>query len=349
MNEQGPVKLAGGCGCENTQFRWKGELMIMESHGHGCDYVFPWYNTTEQGDCTYFRIRSMSTGIIIANVSESIDHSFFSAVVDYSRPDGERLWVFGPAHARQNKKHPGPCDGSGNITGCYIGAWSSTDLVHWSPVAKALELPDHHAAFNTDVAIVPTSSLGVKLGILPAHQAVMTLLVGRNDDTVPRNSLGGFAINVGKDGDLSENWVLLPSNFSVSGATIPHQLNMGAPSLRFDDEEGYYYKIGGGSITAGPVRSQSLAAGSWEISPRAPMAIPAAVAAKAGLRPQDSALHREGFFTKVWEKADTKSLALAEAWIANVSAWNWGVTDPDLCCSDGKAPVRGVQNLNASF
>ena len=52
----------GGCGCENTQMRIDGHLIMMESTGHGCEDVFPGYNQTTQGDCSYFRIRNMSTG-----------------------------------------------------------------------------------------------------------------------------------------------------------------------------------------------------------------------------------------------------------------------------------------------
>ena len=124
---------SGGCGCENTQFRWTdGQLYMMESHGHDCNPMFEGYNTTLEGDCSYFRIRHMLSGRIIANVSESLRHSFFSAVVDYDAKPSAKLWVFGPAHARGNKVKPGPCDGNGDWRGCYIGSWSSTDLTTWS-------------------------------------------------------------------------------------------------------------------------------------------------------------------------------------------------------------------------
>eukprot|EP00665_Eupelagonemidae_sp_cell47_P002174 gene2174-8526_t len=246
---------AGGCGCENTQFRWKGELMIMESHARGCDYVFQGYNSTARGgDCSYFRIRSMATGRVVANVSESIDHAFFSAVVDHAAPSAPRLWVFGSAHARVNKARPGPCGGDANWTGCYVGAWSSTDLVTWSAASEALKIPAHHIAaagnwggravdatavtvFNVDVAFVRRPA-GAPAAA-PAHQAVMVLET-RTDSAVPRGSIGSFAVNTGRDGDLSRGWELLPgADFAVSGETIPRQLNLGAPTVRHDDEQGY--------------------------------------------------------------------------------------------------------------
>ena len=79
--QQREYEHSGGCGCENTQFRWTdGQLYMMESHGHNCDPIFEGYNSSTEGDCTYFRIRHMLSGRIIANVSESLRHSFFSAV-----------------------------------------------------------------------------------------------------------------------------------------------------------------------------------------------------------------------------------------------------------------------------
>ena len=329
----------GSCGCENTQFRWTdGALYMMESHAHGCDTVFGaiGYNTTRDGDCSYFRVRHMDTGRVLANVSASLGHAFFSATVDYGATPAPRLWVFGPAHARGNKLHPGPCDGDGNWTGCYIGAWSSTDLVHWSDAAVAVPLPDHHAAFNMRVTMVASTNPAAAAASLPAHQAAM--VIEPRSDYAFRNGSFRYAVNVGTDGDLSANWQLLPgSAYSESGPGVPPQLNLGAPSMHYDDEEGYYYTIGGGSITAGPVRSRSLAVGSWELSPRAPMAAPAASTAAAGLPATDAALYR-GFYTDVWALESAADAATMGAFLANLSSWNYGFTDPDFCCSDGAAP-----------
>ena len=328
----------GSCGCENTQFRWTdGQFYVMESHSHGCDTTFGalGYNTTRDGDCSYFRIRHMDSGRVIANVHESLGHSFFSATVDYDAKPSPRLWVFGPAHARGNKVRPGPCDGNGNWTGCYIGSWSSTDLLNWTATRKALPLPDHHAAFNTRTAMVRAVN-PVAAQALPRHQAVMVL--EPRSDAAYRNESFRYAINTGSSGDLSKDWALLPgSKFSESGSGVPAQLNLGAPSMHYDDEEGYYYTIGGGSITAGPVRSKSLLAGSWELSPRAPMAAPAAATARAGLPNTDGHVYR-GFFRDVWALETAAEHEKNAAFVANMSAWNYGFTDADFCCSDGKSP-----------
>jgi hypothetical protein len=41
------------------------------------------------------------------------------------------------------------------------------------------------------------------------------------------------------------------------------RLDLGAPSIHYDNEEGYYYQIGGGSITAGPVHGTGTDDSKW--------------------------------------------------------------------------------------
>jgi hypothetical protein len=85
------------------------------------------------------------------------------------------------------------------------------------------------------------------------------------------------------------------------------------------------YTIGGGSITAGPVRSRTLAAGSWELTPRAPMAAPAAAMSAAGLAPTDAKVFR-GFYQEVWARETPANKEFIAAYLANITAWNWGVS-----------------------
>jgi hypothetical protein len=315
---------------------------MMESHGHDCDPIFEGYNSSQEGDCSFFRIRHMLSGRIVANVSESLRHSFFSAVVDYdSKPP--KLWVFGPAHARGNKLKPGPCDGNGNWQGCYIGSWSSSDLVTWSQVSQAVPLPDHHAAFNTRATMVNRMSPEASV-VLPKHQAAM-VLEPRSDHAFMNGSFR-YAINTGTDGDLSKNWQLLPGHqFSESGPSVPEQLNLGAPTMHYDNEEGWYYTIGGGSITAGPVRSKTLAAGSWELTPLAPMAVNAASLSQVGLSPTDAKVYK-GFYTGIWARETAENVAVINAFLANISKWNWGFTDPDFCCADGSSPSYMLHSVS---
>ena len=39
-------------------------------------------------------------------------------------------------------------------------------------------------------------------------------------------------------------------------------------------------------------------------------------------------------------------LAKIDLFVNNMTAWNWGVTDPDVCCSDGKSPSFMLHTLS---
>jgi hypothetical protein len=117
-----------------------------------------------------------------------------------------------------------------------------------------------------------------------------------------------------------------------------------APTIRYDPDEGYYYSIGGGWITNGPARSRSLK--NWTVSPLAPMAVPDTRAALANLPASvmDTAAGlNTKMYTAIWAKGIPPGV---EAWAHNLSSWNWGATDPDLCCDDGKAPSFLVNCLS---
>ena len=110
--------------------------------------------------------------------------------------------------------------------------------------------------------------------------------------------------------------------------------------------QGYYYSLGGGWITNGPARSKSLAVGSWEVSPLAPMAIPAARASNHSLPPVDMlAGINTDLYSQVWKRAGGVPSDVA-LFLKNMTAWNWGVTDPDVCCNDGKAPSYMLHTLS---
>ena len=44
----------------------------------------------------------------------------------------------------------------------------------------------------------------------------------------------------------------------------------------------------------------------------------------------------KGFYKEVWARETAGDKEYIAAFLRNISAWNWGVTDPDFCCSDGK-------------
>eukprot|EP00041_Stephanoeca_diplocostata_P024421 m.618302 g.618302 ORF g.618302 m.618302 type:complete len:436 (+) comp22527_c2_seq1:210-1517(+) len=340
----------GGCGCENTPLRIRDQMYMMESTGHGCDDAFPGYNTTKLGDCSFFRIRDLESGAVIANVSQSLRHSFCSAVADHTR---ETLWVFCAAISRNQHGADSPC-GTSPYHGCYVGAWKASfdDLTAWSDVSKAVNLPDGYGLFNNDVALVSGSTAAAVGAIpgLPKHQAVM-IMENREDDPHHR-WLSPFVVNVGTDGDLTRNWQLLNlTDFAISGFA-PGATGEGtgdAPTIRFDAEQGYYYSIGGGWITNGPARSRNLTAGSWEVSQYAPMAVPDARAVAAGLPPADkNAGLNKNFYQEIWSPQILPPSEETElqGWLDNTSVWNWGATDVDVCCGDGKAPSYILNTLS---
>lgn len=291
----------GGCGCENTLLRLDGQLYLMESHSHGMDAFPPGvYNASVLGDNSFFRLRDFKTGMVIANVSQSIGHSFCAAVADHAR---RQVWVFCGANARGNKLNPGPC-GATPRRGCYVGVWNASfdDLTSWSPTRKALVLPDGTSLFNNDVALVAGAAAAAAAthpNAAPPHQAAM-IIEGRADKGVARP--GPFAVNTGTDGDLAANWVILdPAKFNFGYGQKAGEGTGDAPALRYDAEQGYYYSIGGGWITNGPARSKTLGTGSWSVSPLAPMAVPDARAVAAGLPASDEARGiNTGYFTAVW-------------------------------------------------
>lgn len=131
---------------ESTPFRFKGKMYVMESVEGGGGY----FNKSQGG--SFFRITDLSTGIVLRNVSESIGHAFFSALVDDARGV---VWVFGAAHHR-GWDNQGPCDdnsknGGAPAKGCYVGAWRSSDLVSWSETIKTVTFPDGNYTQNNDV------------------------------------------------------------------------------------------------------------------------------------------------------------------------------------------------------
>jgi len=320
-------------------------MHIMESViARHCEDLFPHANRT--GECSYFRIRDLASGTILANVSGSIDFNFCSALADHDR---DALWVFCSAFGRYNKANPGPC--SHGYDNCYVGTWKtklSGDFSSWTPTARSVTLPAGVGMANNDVTLVSGKHAAARAAEagLPPYQAVMILETDRgnwSNHTYPE-----FAINTGSDGDLSKNWVVLPKlQYRISGG--PAGLHTGegtgdAPTIRYDAEEGYFYSIGGGWITNGPARSANLTATSWEGSPLAPIAVPALRAAKAGLPATDMlAGINTKLYTNIWRNGIPENTKL---FVANMTKWNWGVTDPDVCCSDGKSPSYMLHTLS---
>ena len=318
---------------ESTPFRFKGKIYVMESVEGGGGFF-----SKEQGG-SFFRIADLETGNVLVNVSESIGHAFFSAVVDDERGV---VWVFGAAHHRgwDNK---GPCDdNSGNggapASGCYVGAWNSSDLLHWSKTAKTVIFPGANFTQNNDVTLVRPqyTNWEERHGQLPRHQAAMALEAECSKSEGP----GGFfstAINIGNDGDLSrsEDWIILYSNDSKRTYRSPEHA---CPAFRYDPERGAYYLTGGGESQQGPYRSMDLI--SWTSSPFSPLTDNAVSIAKYNANKSLASLDAKigPFMKDKWASLSAQQLATANAFLHNVSSWSWGHSDFDWCCDDGKAP-----------
>eukprot|EP00729_Bicosta_minor_P003472 gene3472-22402_t len=321
---------------ESTPFRFQGSMYVMESVEGGGGY----FNTSQEGG-SFFRIADLHTGTVLVNVSESIGHAFFSAVVDDARGV---VWVFGAAHHRgwDNK---GPCDdnsahGGAPAAGCYVGVWNSTDLLHWSKTAKSVIFPGGNYTQNNDVTLVRPEydDWEAKHGaLLPRHQAAMAL----EAEASKSEGGGGFfstAINIGTDGDLSRSadWIILYSNNTEKDYRTPEHA---CPALRYDPERGDYYLTGGGEVQQGPYRSTDLS--KWTTSPLQPLTDNAVNLARYNTNKTLVSTY-DGkigpFMTEKWASLSNEELGNAKAFLKNVSQWSWGHSDFDWCCDDGKAP-----------
>lgn len=299
---------------------------------NGVKYAMESFGDTEFG--TQFRIRKFSTGEVMANVTAAGGHSFFSAQVDQAHG---KVWVFGVAHNRHghagDAKFPknkwNKCDNGPEHVGCYIGAWSTTDMIHWSQTAKAVPLPAGSTIGNNAVAMVSGDNYDTSK--LPKHQAIMALemadCAGAYPQCMQTKEKFCFAVNTGSDGDLSKNWKVL-------GAEHCSQIHS-CPSINFDQETGFYYMTGGGSTIGGPDRSRDLS--HWERSPLHPVSRPSV----ERVTPNDNKI-APGIYTSLWGSAAPDVLAKSRENLAHEQTWNWGHSDAELCCNDGQSPSHIV-------
>ena len=298
---------------ENTPFRFKGKQYMMESIGA----------TIDGHGTSCFQIRELSSGMVITVVNQSAHHAFFSTTVDYEK---EVVWVFGSAHDRSSRQ--GACDV--DRTKCYIGVWSSRDLLNWT-TGPPLLLGSFGSWFPINVDVDFVRSQHTDSG-LPKHQAIMYMETGPAYNPPRTTFPHTFAINTGSDGDLSCNWVLLDVNYSVAQIYGPtHGFIAECPSIRYDDEQGYYYVIGGGAVIWGPARSTNLI--DWEISQYAPLTGPAYWLG----RPLDNRV-APGIYTTEWE-GENPSGARYLPFLKNMTSWNFGTSDVDLSTNDDESPT----------
>ena len=90
---------------------------------------------------------------------------------------------------------------------------------------QAVSLPGNVTVPNVGVSMIPANERGTPPAGVPVHQAFMAL-----------ESSNALAVNIGNDGDLTRNWVLL--NLS-SGTFASHR--RACPTSRYNPIDKYYY------------------------------------------------------------------------------------------------------------
>lgn len=309
--------------CEGTPFWWPkdGRMYLMECicrgpldrPGWGTIYGSYWGHAELwqplYKNHSYIRIRDLTTGDVVSNISTSIGFGFGAAFVDY---DHGQLWIsatandrvssaprpFGPPtdHCAQEKHWE--CNG--------VWVFNSTDLKSWTrrQTDVAWNGP------NTDIARVYPSPSHPTPSNLPPHRYVMA------------TENGVWALNNNEDGDLSHGWVTLPS-------TAAHGGSLACPSVRYLPSDGYYYTVSGGHTVA-LMRSRDLL--SWET---------ASGEAAPFIQPSTGDIQ---VASGVMRSA-TANLARGHANLSfpHRAIWDLDANDADLCCESwgGASPDKG--------
>ena len=260
-----PQGAWGDFGEEASPFFLNGKMYHMQS----VMGIMP--EDGSEGTHSFFCIYDAATGAKVICPESSSKFAFCSAIVDHTVPADQRLWVFCSQWDRANKTYcpqpppppppPAPRPGvfasaeqrahsstigwgcgacsdaqRGVGDGCYVGAWSTSDLKTWSGPSKAVTLPLPFTVPNVAAAMIPPSSAGDLPPNLPKHQTFMAF------------EGGSFtALNIGTDRDLSKNWKLLPmvnrsselcKNLSKEGKECATGLD--CPTARYNPMDKYY-------------------------------------------------------------------------------------------------------------
>jgi len=182
------------------------------------------------------------------------------------------------------------------------GAWRFT---------HAITLPGTLTVPNVGVGLVPHHTSAA--GDLPKHQAFMALETSYS-----------LAVNVGMDGDLSQNWIFLdPHTHTIDGVS-----NAGlCPFARYNPIDEYYY-VGGGGGHINLARSKNLSSGSWSEPPTGAAiergCVELAENCSVGTPIAQIA---PGFWENFWTNGSDHG---GRVFLKNLSDWNWAVNDADL-------------------
>ena len=114
------------------------------------------------------------------------------------------------------------CGACGVPGHCYVGAWSSRDLVTWTGPSKAVELPWPYTVANIAASVLPAAvrtATDATPDQLAPHQAFMAFGYVRGFYTGDRGHQDlSVAINLGSDRDLHSGWSILNQSYVGSRA-----------------------------------------------------------------------------------------------------------------------------------
>ena len=183
---------------------------------------------------SYLRVMDLSTGLIVANISGSCNHTFGSAMVDivggketmivfatrWARFQHPRPWC--PSTLHQRTHSTSECH---NATNCHIDAFTSVDTLSW---ATHTVVRTGFSAYNTDV---------VKVGALVPGVGKVSYAMAVEHEGGPV----GFQsqIFITQSASPLEGWTPLRSAV----------VQCGCPCIRYIAATNYFYVLGPGSWT----------------------------------------------------------------------------------------------------
>jgi hypothetical protein len=334
---------------ETTPLVFNGRNVLMESMIKGDpQWAGHWIPAFQNCD-SYVRVRDLASGVVLANVSQSCDHAFASALVATGEGGLESLYIFATAWVRDLAPAPpaaaaaaaggaprdrgvgwsGPC--SAPVGNCTIAAFVSSDpaLGAWRAVPR-LAAPGPNVTYNVDVTHVgvagPARAARLAAAGLPDHEWVMQTEGPKGPQ---------FWVSAAVDPADPAGWTLLdPATYNVD--RFGNNEIGGCPSLRHDAVTGWYYSLTGGKAII-VVRSKNLTVGSWQLA----SAAAAGVTAGGVVLPptaDDCALAPAPYGG--WFVPD----ANASAHLAACKADGWG-NDSDVDLTEVLLPGGGVGTL----
>ena len=206
---------------------------------------------------SYFRVRDLSSGRVIINITETCNHAFGAAFVETSAGGIDTLFIFGTPWARYQSRRDYTSIGSSycsDSSNCTIAAFWSNDpsLQKWN--ARFSAARPNVSVYNNDVTHVaaPSTAMArqnIRISGLPEHQWIMVIEAGPD-------FRAHFALSNSSDPTDPNAWSFLDPNIFIVPQFGHGDIGQG-PSIRYDPATGYYYVLTGGN-TIRVLRSANL-------------------------------------------------------------------------------------------